>query len=96
MKRITLEDVEAEVAETHYFTAAAGVFGAQGLAGNALSLIKLGRVTFCVMVMKNGHMLVGHSTCADSAWFDAQIGRDVARKKALEQGVELLYYAQRG
>ena len=86
--RVTLADVEASIASEHYFTAREGVAGAGGTAGNAL-----GRLTFCVLVLKNGFMATGKSACISSANFDSAVGRQIARKNALDEIWTVLGYA---
>ena len=86
--RVTLADVEASIASEHYFTAREGVAGAGGTAGDAL-----GRLTFCVLVLKNGFMATGKSVCVSSANFDPAVGRQIARENALDEIWPVLGYA---
>ncbi|MBU9184368.1 hypothetical protein KTD12_20085 [Burkholderia multivorans] len=82
--RVTPDDVEAVIAETHYFTADDGVYGASIVDGTengstpALSLL-----TFCVLVLRNGFTVTGESACASPENFDAEIGRKIARQNAI-------------
>ena len=57
----------------------------------ALSLL-----TICVIVTKNGHTVTGESYCQDPAKFDAQIGREEARKDAVNKLWPMVVYAARG
>ena len=90
--RVTPADIEANIASEHYFTAAKGAygdgpwargetgpFGEEGRKADALDLL-----TFCVLVLRNGFTATGTSACASPENFDAEIGRKVARQKALE------------
>lgn len=94
--RITPADIEANIASEHYFTAGEGVFGAasafdrtEGLdAPDALDLL-----TFCILVLRNGFTVTGESACASPENFDAQIGRTIARKNAVEKIWPLMGYA---
>lgn len=43
------------------------------------------QVIVCVLELRNGFSVVGHSACASPANFDALIGQDLARKNAREQ-----------
>lgn len=45
----------------------------------------LGTLTICVLTLKNGILITGTSACLDAATFDAQIGKDLARKDAVRQ-----------
>lgn len=55
----------------------------------------LSLMTFCVLVLRNGFTVVGHSACASPENFDAEVGRKVARQKAIEQIWPLLGYELR-
>ncbi|EKQ7398058.1 hypothetical protein P6Q96_004908, partial [Escherichia coli] len=41
--------------------------------------------TICVLVLCNGFIVTGESACASPKNFDAEIGRKVARKNAIEK-----------
>ena len=58
------------------------------IAGTALSLL-----TFCVLVLKNGFTVTGESACASPENFDAELGRKIARQKAVEKIWPLMGYA---
>lgn len=97
--RVTPADIEANIASEHYFTADDGVQGAflradKNFAGiptpSSLSLL-----TFCVLVLKNGFTTVGTSACASPENFDAEIGRKIARAKALEDVWKVMGYELR-
>jgi len=62
-----------------------------GMASKALSCL-----TICVLVLRNGHTVTGESHCQDQAKFDAQIGRDEARKDAINKLWPMVVYAARG
>jgi hypothetical protein len=106
--RVTPADLEAEIASEHYFTAAHGVRAVLELEGvrpwligydpavprgaewNALDLL-----TICVLVLKNGFTVTGESACASPENFDADIGRRVARAKAIDKLWPLLGFRLR-
>jgi len=94
--RVTLADIEAEIASTFYFTAADGVRGESEMgtspAGRAKSLELL---TFCVLVLRNGFTVIGHSACASPENFNAEIGRRIARENAERQIWPLLGFRLR-
>ncbi|MBR8409814.1 Gp49 family protein [Burkholderia cenocepacia] len=82
--RITPEDIEDVIAETHYFTATDGVYGAavvDGVESGATAPLSL--LTFCVLVLRNGFTVTGESACASPENFDAEIGRKIARQNAI-------------
>jgi len=101
--RITPADIEANIASEHYFTAANGNYGAQcervldnggvidadaaAVPPPALSLL-----TFCVLILRNGFTVTGESACASPENFNAEIGRKIARQKAIEKVWPLMGY----
>ena len=89
--RITPDDVEANIASEHYFTAAQGRYAATGAnveTGDPLSLL-----TFCVLVLKNGFTVTGENACVSPENFDPELGRKLARQKAIDKVWELMGYA---
>jgi len=42
-------------------------------------------LTFCVLILRNGFTVTGESACVSPENFDAEIGRKVARQKAVEK-----------
>ena len=102
--RITPADIEANIVSEHYFTARDGRRGAlyeetyvgreRPLPDNA-DLTPLDLLTFCVLVLKNGFTVTGESACASPENFDAQIGREIARKNAVEKIWPLMGYELR-
>lgn len=96
--RITPADVEAAIAEEHYFTAEEGVVGRQAMesAPSASHHGSLCLLTFCVLVLRNGFTVTGQSACASPENFNAEIGQRIARQDAVRQIWPLLGYALRG
>ena len=96
--RVTPADIEAEIVDERYFTAKDGCIGgysdAYELIGPALD--KLGLVTFCVLTLKNETKIVGVNEGPVSPEnFDAEIGRRIAREKAVDQIWPMLGYRLR-
>lgn len=91
--RITPERIDEVIASTHYFTASDGELGAykhnddvyQGSRPNDLSVEALPLLTFCVLVLRNGFTVTGESACASPENFDAEIGRDIAKRNACDK-----------
>jgi len=89
--RITPADIEAAIVSEHYFTAADGVVGTAAEDGHTLgphpdaAIVSLQLLTFCVLVLKNGFTVTGESACASPENFNAEIGRKIARQKAVEK-----------
>lgn len=89
--RVTPDDIEANIASEHYFTAADGVYGAgNGVAQERPGCLSL--LTFCVLVLQNGFTVTGESACASSKNFDAEIGRKIARQNAVAKMWPLMGY----
>ena len=96
--RVTPADIEAEIASEHYFTAAQGMraaFEDFGLPARDLKYEPLERLTFCVLVLKNGFTVTGESACASPANFDEEIGRKIARQNAVNKIWPLLGFSLR-
>jgi len=102
--RITPSDIEANIAEEFYFTAAEGVAGwFAGVKGTNAEIAlevaankvpqSLKLLTFCVLVLRNGYTVTGESACASPANFDAEIGRKIARANAVDKVWPLMGYS---
>ena len=86
--RVTPDDIEAEIASEHFFTAQQGVQGECLDSGSACvdsARNPLNLLTFCVLVLRNGFTVTGESACASPENFDAEIGRKVARDNAISK-----------
>lgn len=92
--RVTPDDIEANIASEHYFTAEEGVFaGIKPPAGSDIVPPSLSLLTFCVLVLRNGFTVTGESACASRENFDAEIGRKIARQNAISKVWPLMGYA---
>ncbi len=92
--RVTPADIEANIASEHYFTAA------EGIAGREVAPIhpapqSLHLLTFCVLLLNNGFTVTGESACASPENFNAELGRKIARKNAVEKIWPLMGYELR-
>ena len=87
--RVTPDDVKANIASEHYFTAA------QALRLGGTEPHPLDPLTFCVLVLKNGFTVTGESACASPENFDAEIGRRIARENAVSKIWPLMGYELR-
>ena len=91
--RITLADIEANIASEHYFTAADGCAGRCNMNVSQDGWVEpLRLLTFCVLVLKNGFTVTGESACASPENFDAEIGRKIARQNAINKVWPLMGY----
>jgi hypothetical protein len=91
--RVTLADIETNIASTYYFTAEDGMRGAEGLDfADKIGTPALHLLTFCVLVLRNGFTVTGESACASPENFDAEIGRKIARQNAIDKVWSLMGY----
>ncbi|MAK55458.1 MAG: hypothetical protein CML17_06405 [Pusillimonas sp.] len=102
---VTLEEIESNIGSEHYFTGSDGIWGAyknnndvrmeQYKPDHAVStsIEALGLLTFCVIVLRNGFTVIGESACVSPENFNAEKGREVARKNAIEKMWPLMGYA---
>ena len=106
--RVKPEDLEAEIASEHYFTPHDAAIGQHTTEGGPVAVmhpnthenamqasVSLKLLTICVLVLRNGFTVTGESACASPENFDAQMGRDIARKKAVEKVWPLLGFRLR-
>lgn len=104
--KVTIDDIEANIASESYFSAWDGVVGAtcantngqvelQNLAipGTAELARSLGLLTFCVLTTKAGFTVSGESACVSHDNFSASTGREMARKDAVSKLWGLMGYA---
>lgn len=83
--RVTPADIEAEIASEHYFTAYDGAKYGRITRDEPQGSESLKLLTFCVLILSNGFTVTGESACASPENFDAEIGRKIARQKAVEK-----------
>ena len=99
--RVTPDDIEANIAGEHYFTAADGYrsnpcYDPNGHPHEPLPApVPLSLLTFCVLVLRNGFTVTGESACASPENFNADDGRQIARKNAVEKIWPLMGYELR-
>ena len=96
--RVTPADIEANIVSEHYFTAAGArdgedaiSIGPERVSDRTIEVLSL--LTFCVLVLRNGFTVPGESYCADAERFDAETGRNEARKDAINKAWQLMVYA---
>lgn len=89
--RVTPADIEANIASEHFFTAGEAVseYAPRPIPGS------LHLLTFCVLVLRNGYTVTGESACASPENFDAELGRKIARKNAIDKVWPLMGYELR-
>lgn len=77
--RITPDHIESVIQSEYYFTAA------DGLADETIYETSLNLLTFCVLVLRNGFTVSGESACTSPENFDAELGRKIARRNAVDK-----------
>ncbi|MCK2095642.1 Gp49 family protein [Thauera aromatica] len=90
--RVTPADIEANIASEHYFTAYGGAKWGRVTRDEPKNSDALRLLTFCVIVLRNGFTVTGESACVSPENFDAEIGRKIARKNAVQKIWPLLGY----
>ena len=102
--RVTPAALKDEIASAHFFT---GFDGAAGAAFNEASpdgVLRqfsfeappaLSLLTFCVLVLRNGFTVIGHSACASPENYNKEIGERIARENAERQIWPLLGFRLR-
>lgn len=89
--RVTLEDIEANIGGEYYFTAAQAV-NDYPYSNEDRDLQPLDLLTFCVLVLRNGFTVTGEAACVSPENFNAELGRKIAREKAVEKIWPLMGY----
>jgi len=89
--RVTLADIEENIASENFFTAMDAVRGNHPI--RVGDEVPLSLLTFCVLVLKNGFTVTGESACASPENFDAELGRKIARQNAVQKMWPLMGYA---
>lgn len=90
--RVSLADIEAQIATEYRFTAAEAV---HGLNPPPPIVDPLKTMTICILVMKNGFVVIGKSAPASPANFDKDLGYKFARDDAIRQLWPLMGFALR-
>lgn len=84
--RVTLDAITAAIKSERYVnlglaleSAGVNLVGAPDLE----SVGATGRTTLCVITLDNDIVVIGTSACVDARLFDAQVGREIARRDAI-------------
>ena len=92
--RVTPADIEAEIESEWYINAGEGV-PHDSFHAPVGARSPLWQLTFCVLVLRNGFTVTGESACASPENFDPEIGRKIAKQKAIEKIWPLLGFRLR-
>lgn len=88
--RVSLDDITSAI-NAEYFTTAQAAVGDCPVSTS----FHLDKFTLCILVMKNGFIVVGKSAPASPDNFDADKGRTFAREDAIRQLWPLMGYSLR-
>lgn len=88
--RVRLEDIEAAIAERHDTTADVAL---QIVAAGANASLRL--LSICILVMRNGFVVIGKSAPASAANFNRDLGKKFAYEDAVRQLWPLMGFALR-
>lgn len=95
--RVTPADIEAAIVSEHYIDGLALYHASFDVPKDTplaeVALRSLQCLTLCVLVLRNGFTVTGESACVSPENFDAELGRQIARKKAVDKLWPLLGYA---
>lgn len=90
--RVKLSDIEAAIATRYTFTAGQAV---AALLGPASVVPPLALLTVCILVMRNGFVVIGKSAPASPENFNRELGDKFAYEDAVRQLWPLMGYALR-
>lgn len=88
--RVTLDDIKNSIAAEYCFTADKAI---NDLPGGDHDQFKI--LTVCLMLMKNGFVVIGKSAPASPENFNAELGAKFAREDAIRQLWPIMGYALR-
>lgn len=91
--KITPGMIEAKIKDEFYFTAYEGFIGSDRTSIKSADIPLLKKLTFCVLVLESGFTVTGESAPIDPENFDAEKGKEIARRKAVDQMWQLMGFA---
>lgn len=103
--RVSLDDIKSAIRAEHYFTAAQAVVAlGQPLNGDPITddegtvvgtRTPLDLLTICILVLRNGFVVIGKSAPASPENFDEEKGKTFAREDAIRQLWPLMGFSLR-
>jgi len=87
--KVTIQDIEANIIDEVYINA--GLAAPKSAKDSPLDLL-----TFCILTLENGFTVTGESACVSKENYNPEIGRKVARAKAVEKIWPLMGYELKG
>ncbi len=91
--RVRLSDIEGGIAERYDFTADKAIEDAPNQSRLAYGALRL--LSICILVMRNGFVVIGKSAPASPENFNADLGKQFAYEDAVRQLWPLMGYALR-
>lgn len=88
--RVQLKDIEDSIGARYDFTGERAIAALPAPAVPALAVLSI-----CILVMKNGFVVIGKSAPASAENFNAELGRKFAYEDAIRQLWPLMGYALR-
>lgn len=93
--RITPQDLENNIVSEFYLTGGDAVVVSDTPVDEITAEVRerLDLLTLCILVLQNGCTVVGESSPVSAENFDEEVGRRVARQKAMDKVWPLMGYA---
>ncbi len=97
---VTVQSIQENIQEAHYFTAYEGVLGERfhhtkapdDDQGSPVIPETLKLLTLCVLVLRNGFTVLGQSACASPERYNKEIGEQIAYEDAIKKIWVLMGY----
>lgn len=99
--RVSLDDIRDNILEQHFVTGAEAVAAmsvptmARGMPSGMPADHPLNLLTICILVLKNGFVVIGKSAPVSSRNFSSELGKKFAYEDAVRQCWPLMGYALR-
>lgn len=89
--KLTIDTIEAQIESKFFMSAYTALSGNVTFLSNS-DIAALKNVTLCILVMRNGFVVVGESAPIDPADYCPEVGRQVAYQRALDKLYPLIGY----
>lgn len=83
--KVTQESIDSIIDKVVYFTGKEGLLGSGISVDDTEDTSGLGLLTICIICLKNGFKVIGHSACVSPENFNQKTGREIAYKNAEQQ-----------
>lgn len=82
--KVTPEQIQKTIVAEYYFTGKQGVWAGGNAPPNHIA-DRLGLLTICILVLRNGFTVTGESACVSAEVFNEELGKKLARSKAVDK-----------